>query len=409
MPNVRLRSCFSFDYLEALEEYASYVLDQDAILKQLEDRLSQVVTAFPKLSTITLCNTRRHDSNRFMSVLQRNSISRKWVRKNQFMALLRVIANTPSCNISRINVEGHWIKKEFRYLDNCNFGDDHQTPGSIKCCLGPAFMTASYPKEKVPFIPDSSFRLNVQELSTTKSIFSNLTQLNLGIFTTVPLEEFYMDPADVSQTYWAEFPRVLQSLTRVTDLSLDMKIHRQVDQQHSCDYYHDDIAELFENQPITFPCLKRLKLSQFRSRGSSINNLLKRHPHILDLTLNFIIQIQTGYDPWDDRWAVWTPDPEWVQCVEIMRGLKLHRLEIRGIEGFGCNYSRFGNENENLTLARIHDYILHGYGDNPLPTRLPVKENGLSWDQEFWYTDEECMSAWIDTSKRDGLLEWCDL
>lgn len=409
MPNFRLRPSFSFDDPEALEEYASYVLDQDAILKQLEGHLSQVVAAFPKLSTIIICNTRVHEFDRFMPVLQRNSVSRKWVRKNQFMALIRVVGNTPSCNISRINVEGHWIEKPYRYLDNCDFGDDHQTPGSIKYCLGPAFMTASYPKEKIPFIHGSSFSFNTHELSTAKSIFSNLTHLNLGIFTAVPCEEFYMDPADVPKAYWAEFPQVLQSLTRVVDLSLDMKIHRQIDQQNHCDYYHDDVAELFENQSFTFPCLKRLKLSQFRSRGSSINNLLERHPHILDLTLNFIIQIQTGYDPWDDRMAAWTPDPEWVQCVETMRGLKLHRLGLCGIEGFGCDYSRFGNENENLTLARIHDYILHGYGDSPLPTRPLVKENGLGWDREFWYTDEECMSTWIDASKREGLLEWCDL
>ncbi|CZR52386.1 uncharacterized protein PAC_02263 [Phialocephala subalpina] len=393
MPNVRLRPCFSLDCVETLEEYASYVLDQDTILKQLEHHLSQVIAAFPKLSTIIICNTHMHSSERFMSVLQRNSISRKWVRKNQFMALLRAIADTPSCNITRITVEGHWIEKAFRFLNNGNFGDDHETLGSIQYCLGPAFMTASYPKEKIPFMHGSSFSLNAQELLTAKSIFSNLTQLKLGIFTAVPLEEFYMDPADVAKTYWAEFPKVLQSLTKVVDLSLDMKIHRAVDQQHSCDYYHDDIAELFENRSITFPYLKRLKLSQFRSRGSSVNAFLERHPNIVDLTLNFIIQIKTEYNPWDDRWAVWTPDPQWIQCVETMNALKLHRLDLRGIEGFGCDYSRYGSENENLTLARIHDYVLHGYGDNPLPTRLPLKENGLSWDREFWYTDDECMSS----------------
>lgn len=212
----------------------------------------------------------------------------------------------------------------------------------------------------------------------TQSIFSNLTHLNIGIYAADPVETFYIDPQDVPKTYWADFPAVLKSLANVIDLSLDMKIRRAVDQQHTCLYYHDDIREL----DLQLPRLKRLKLSQFRSCGSSIMSLLLKHPLLRDLSLNFIIEIETGFNTWSN--IEWTPHPQWVQCIEVMRRLKLRRLRLRGIEGFGHQEVRYGSENEDLTLSRIHDYILYGYGDNPLPTRTPVEMNGLAWDAELW-------------------------
>lgn len=169
-----------------------------------------------------------------------------------------------------------------------------------------------------------------------------------------------------------------------------MKVRRSIDQQHTYSYYHDDLQELFGD--LGLPRLVRLKLSQFRSCGSSVTSLLLKQPMLRDLSLNFIIEIETGHDLWVD--SVWTPHPQWVQCIEAMRGLKLRRLHLQGIEGFVHTPERFGSENENLTLSRIHDYILYGYGDQPLMTRTGYGSNGswnwdsemnaTAWDAELW-------------------------
>lgn len=159
-----------------------------------------------------------------------------------------------------------------------------------------------------------------------------------------------------------------------------MKVRRSVDQQHTCLYYHDDLKELFGD--FQMPQLERLKLSQFRSCGSTVMNLLLRNPTVKDLSLQFIVEIESGFHAWCGN--TWHPDPQWVLCIKGMKDLKLRRLYLQDIEGFGHAEYRYGSENEDLTLSRIHDYILYGYGDNPLPTRRPVELNGLAWDAELW-------------------------
>ncbi len=72
--------------------------------------------------------------------------------------------------------------------------------------------------------------------------------------------------------------------------------------------------------------------------------------------------------------------PKWIELVETMRELRLQRLDLCGLEGFGCNFLVAGSENTNLILARIHDYILHGYGDNPLGPNVDAN----NWDAELW-------------------------
>jgi hypothetical protein len=370
-------------------DYNKFVNKQDKILEHLEEHLQHTLSAFPKLSTITFCNSYWSKFAKFKFALREDSISRRWLRRNQVLALFRAIANTPSCNISKINVQGYHILKPYELLDNGDFSDDEHVPGSIKYCLGSTFEIAHYAKENIPFIHGSALSLTSEEVRMTQAIFSNLTHLNMGISTVVPVEDFYINPRDVPKNYWAEFPTVLKSLQNVVDLSLDMKVRRSVDQQHICFYFHDDAKELFEN--LQLPRLERLKLSQFRSCGSSVTSLLLKQPMLRDLSLNFIIEIETGHNVWVGN--SWTPNPQWIQCIEVMRGLKLRRLHLQGIEGFGHCVERFGSENEDLTLSRIHDYILYGYGDMPLSSRTPdgshrlawdAEVNGLAWDAKLW-------------------------
>lgn len=366
-------------YCRDKEDLSSFVEEQNMILDHIEEHLQQVISAFPKLSTITLCNSYWTKSAKFKYALRENSISRQWIRKSQLLSLFKVIANTPSCNISKINVQGYSKPKPYRYLNNCDFGEDAHIPGSVKYCLGSNFKTAHYTKESIPIIYDT-LSLHPKEIITTQGIFSNLMQLNLGISTIVRLDHSYREFEDEPKSYWADFPKILKSLTKVVDLSLDMNVRRAVDQQHTYLYYHDDLKELLGD--LQMPQLERLKLSQFRSCASSVISLLLGHPKIKDLSLRFIIEIETGFHSWDG--STWHLDPQWVQCVEVMRDLKLRRLQLQGVEGFGHDSNRHGSENEDLTLSRIYDYILYGYGDNPLLTRRPVEVNGLAWDAELW-------------------------
>lgn len=369
-------------YEDHLHSLTVSISEQDKILEHLEEHFRRVLSAFPKLSTITLCASYWKTPTSFKFALREDSISRQWIRRDQFLPLIKAISNTPNCNISKIQVQSRLTWGRYKFLDNHDFGDDENTPGSIKYCLGFAFDTARYPKEKIPFIYGSALSLTAEEILVAQGIFSNLTHLNLGIYTSEAVESFYTPPKDIPKKYWADFPSVLRSLIKVVDLSLDMKVRREVDQQHYVDYFHDDVLEIFGD--FQMPRLKRLRWSQFRSCGSSIESLLLKHPLLRDLSLNFIIEIEKAdYDPLR-LYKPWKPDPRWIECVEVMRRLKLQRLHLKGIEGFGHNPCRFGSENEDLTLSRIHDYIIYGYGDNPLPTRNPVELNGLEWDRELW-------------------------
>ncbi len=76
--------------------------------------------------------------------------------------------------------------------------------------------------------------------------------------------------------------------------------------------------------------------------------------------------------------------------MEGSRGHRLERLDLRGREGFGINCLRFGSENENLILSRIHDYVLHGYGHNLLE-RLGGRFWWTDWDKELVEREKELM------------------
>lgn len=131
--------------------------------------------------------------------------------------------------------------------------------------------------------------------------------------------------------------------------------------------------------------LKTLKISQCRSAPRTIISLLQRNPVIENLGLRYIIHLlPRGIHPS----APYNPTVEWEPAVNLMRRMQLKRLDLIGIEGFGRHVERFGDENQNLRLSAIQDYILHGYGDNPLRQDQnmldywyqPTRE----WDKELW-------------------------
>lgn len=94
-------------------------------------------------------------------------------------------------------------------------------------------------------------------------------------------------------------------------------------------------------------------------------------------------------DIWVDPNRIGRPvDLKWVELIEIMRALRLRRLNLYGLEGFGCDFKGFGydfnvagSDNTNLLLARVHDYLLHGYGDNPFGLNRDAIDD---WDAELW-------------------------
>lgn len=151
-------------YCKDKEALSRFVDEQNMILNHIEEHLQRIISAFPKLSTITLCNSYWRKYVKFKFALRENSISRQWIRPSQLLPLFRIIANTPSCNISRINVQGYTTSKQYRFLNNCDFGDDSHIPGSIKYCLGTAFEIAEYTKEKIPFIHGSALSLTPDKI-----------------------------------------------------------------------------------------------------------------------------------------------------------------------------------------------------------------------------------------------------
>jgi hypothetical protein len=188
---------------------------------------------------------------------------------------------------------------------------------------------------------------------------------------------------------------VLESLTLVTHLSLDLHVHNWVDQQLYCFYYHDDIAELFENPPLTLPRLKSLSLAQFRSCGSTMSALLQRHSQIEDFKLEYAISIREPHK--NDNTYYRALDPDWVQLVENIAMMHLQRFNFTGVEDWSMATKRFGGENTSLERSRIIDYVLYGYGGNPLSNSGLKK--CLDMDIEFWDTSTSPFA-------RSGVREW---
>lgn len=169
------------------------------------------------------------------------------------------------------------MEKRYAHLNNCDFAYDSSVISYIKYCI-PNFESAVYSKEIPPAMLASNFELNMDELALTQRVFSNLTHLDLHLFTKENLGDF--DPflaGCFPASYWADFPKVLRSLTKITNLSLDFRIYRMIDQQCEVYYHHNDLAELFENPPLTLPRLHTLSLSQFRSSGATVKSFLERH------------------------------------------------------------------------------------------------------------------------------------
>ncbi len=126
-------------------------------------------------------------------------------------------------------------------------------------------------KEKIPFFLASAFELGPGDLLIVQSVFSNLTHLNIGLSSVLEWGSWDPDPSSIPKSFWADFPKALQSLQKLNHLSLDLKIHRHIDQQVECLYFHDDLAELFEDPPLILPRLRTLNLVQFRSCGASVS------------------------------------------------------------------------------------------------------------------------------------------
>lgn len=197
-----------------------------------------------------------------------------------------------------------------------------------------------------------------------------------------------MAPQSVPKSYWSDLPEVLKALSNIIQLSVDLNVRRRVHQQLEWTYYHDDIAELFNDSNLALPHLSSLSLTHFRSCGPSLLSLLERHSNVKNLTLSHVIEIKNP-DIWVDPYRIGRPvGLKWVELIETMRALRLQRLNLCGLEGFGCDFRGFGydfniagSENTNLLLARVHDYILHGYGDNPLG---PNRDANDDWDAELW-------------------------
>lgn len=69
-----------------------------------------------------------------------------------------------------------------------------------------------------------------------------------------------------------------------------------------------------------------------------------------------------------------------MQVAELMKKMRLLRLGLRNVEGFRNGYTLPGREFVDLLYPRLYDYILHGYGANPLVHGRLNDE----WDKEFW-------------------------
>jgi hypothetical protein len=77
-------------------------------------------------------------------------------------------------------------------------------------------------------------------------------------------------------------------------------------------------------------------------------------------------------------------DPEWIQILELMRSKRLRKLDLRDIEGFQKYWTLPGREFTNLLYPDILNYVLHGYGENPLVVSESQRDD---WDNELWGED----------------------
>jgi hypothetical protein len=218
-------------------------------------------------------------------------------------------------------------------------------------------------------IPSSTFDLSPENLSNIKLVFNHLTHLSLVLVSVVSLPEDLQstDPDSMPRSYWSDLPKILQALQNITHLALDLRVERRAEVQWQSYHDHDDITELFHSPPLTLPRLTSLTLTCFRTSGLSLLSLLQRHPTIQDLTMRHVIEIMDLQD-WDAIGLVHPGNafPGWMEVLETMRALRLRRLDWSGLEGIGTDLLMAGHENMNLLLTRVYEYVLYGYGLNPL-------------------------------------------
>lgn len=369
--------------------YSKFAFEHMTIRHNLESHLGSVLLMFPKITTITLTNTFTTQTSSFKYALQTDTIARLWVRIPQFLSIIRAISNYSQSNITKLGTEGRMVETRWKSLSNSDFGDDSNMLGSAKNCIRD-FETGTYLSESMPTIVSSAFDMCPADLSITRSIFHNLTHLNLALSsTTEPAGGFDIGrPTGPLEPCWAGLSRVLSALVNVSDLSLDFKVRRAIDQQLTWWYFEDDLEEIFEGPKLTFPHLKTLSLVRFRSTAKSLASLLRRHSAIANLKLHHVIQTSdddnSAFVPWSS-----SPPAAWVQVAELMRGMRLLRLDLRDVEGFRNDYTLPGREFVDLLYPRLHDYILHGYGANPL---IHGRLND-EWDMELWGEQEVSMRA----------------
>lgn len=335
-------------YWLALAKYIRCVEEQDTIIAKLEGYLVRLLDMFPKISTISLSQSFRLDQQDLPEEFKLASPSDNgFVQPFQLRALFRAIFRSKSHITSLRHDTGSW------WLD-------------VRPANASGVSYVWHWMEKKPVVLSSAFELSPEDLLITKSIFRNLTRLDLTLFSLVNRKWL---PSPTLKPYWADLPKALHALTSLTALSLDLTdLHYWHSEE---DKPQDDIVELFESPPLTLPRLRTLRLAHFRISTTGLSSLLRRHPTIQGLTLRHLISTD-----WDNP-----NEPGWIELVEDMRSMRLRRLHLYGIKAFGIAVNCYGDKSYMQSFSRFMDYILHGYGNNPI---LRDNEAWREWDEELW-------------------------
>lgn len=208
--------------------------------------------------------------------------------------------------------------------------------GSIKHCFDDVKTARQWVERRPRIQYDAFYGLTPEHLALTVSVFKNLTNLDILLEPDPELPQGMWGGWDdgthpVANARWGDVPKILEALTSLTHLSLDLGIHRPIDQQHVFVYIHDDLDVLFDASCLTFPNLKTLKLAHFRTLPTTLSGLLQRHPGIKHLSLIEAIEVTNpsntdiyhNYDAWPN------PNSSAEQLMEDMRALPLERLHRR--------------------------------------------------------------------------------
>jgi hypothetical protein len=202
-------------HFQALEAYIDFVTEQNELLNSLEDSLSTILIRFPRISSIIFVNDFMDNLKDcpFKHALQRDSISRKWVRPSQALPLFSAIKKS-NCKISHIGVEGHYVLKKYPGNELAAWSEEADTPGSIKYSI-PDLDSARYWKEKMPYFTSAVFDLNSEALINMQSIFQHLTSLDLCVSTVVPMHNLLSRPPP--RTYVSFYCHTYRTITSFFD------------------------------------------------------------------------------------------------------------------------------------------------------------------------------------------------